>query len=178
MTTKTRVLVLVCFLVTFASGAAVGLLASRLARSKRPGSWLAQRLNLRPEQRKQMHKIWSRLQRTSRRQVQAQRETLNRERAKAVRALLTQEQKEKYDDLVRQRSAKLARLARQREARFKAAVERTKQILNEQQRQQYEELLKDRAKSRKRPGPFGGRPGVPGTQRAAPPRRGGRRTGG
>jgi len=156
--TKTRIIVLLSFVVVFAAGAAVGLLLSRSALPRHPRSWLASELGLTPEQREQMRQIWSRPDQGSpMRSHLERRRAIRKWRDEAVRALLSEEQKGRYDEIVREYEQQLAKLSEERRKAFQQRLERTKAILTDSQRRKYEELLE------KGRGP-GGRPG------AGPPR--------
>ena len=170
--TRTRLIVLGCFVAALAAGIAVGVAAGRFARRPRHASWLERRLDLTPDQREQMRQIWSGVMRRSGRQQREQREALRRERDEAVQALLTEEQKKQYEEAMQTYARKSEALAAERRKAFDEAVERTKQILTEPQREKYEELLKQRAgwsRRRGHPGRGGGGPEAP-----PPPPHGGR----
>jgi len=136
--TKSRLVVILSFVLAFAAGLAAGLLAGRGSGSPHGRSYLTRKLNLTPQQREQMRKIWA----ESMGQIRQQREVLEKERDQAVRAILTEEQQEKYDEIMRDFSSKVAALSETRRKTFQEAVEQTKKILNESQRRKYEELLK------------------------------------
>jgi Spy/CpxP family protein refolding chaperone len=175
--TRTRVLLLVCFVVTFAAGTTAGLVAGKselaadrtdLAGSKSdPGmgrphegrprdhrSWLTAELNLTPEQQDRMRAIWSQVMEGSMQQEWEQRKAISDKRDKAILALLTPEQRPDYEQILQECRDDLENLAQQRRLAFEQAVEGTKQILTPDQAKQYEELLK---KQRERG--FGGPPG-------------------
>ena len=149
------------FAVVFAAGVAVGLLLPRSARPRHRGSWLARELDLTPEQKEQMRKIWSEPdQRSSMRGDLERRRALREARDEAMRALLTEEQKARHDALVQEYEQKLAELYEERRKAFEERLERTKEILTESQRKKYEELMEKGRGSRGRPG--GGLPRRPG----------------
>lgn len=141
---KTRTMVLVCFLVAFAAGTAVGLLIGRSRRGPRDRSRLTRELNLTPAQRKQMRKIWSDVMSAGWRQRRERSDALQKERDEAVKALLSEEQKAQYEEVMQGYSRKIADAAEERGKIFQTAVERTKQILTDAQRKKYEELLEKR----------------------------------
>ena len=139
--TKATIAVGVCFLLAFAAGGAAGLLLGRSARPA-PGSWLTRELGLTPDQQEKMRKIWSESMPPPRPE---QREAWEKERDQRIRAMLTAEQQAQYDELMRERAARLAALAEARKKAFEDAVEQTKAILTEPQRKKYEEILKRQA---------------------------------
>ena len=104
---KTRIIILVSFALVFAAGAAVGLLVARSAQPPRRGSWLAHEFDLTPEQQEQMRKIWSEVMSSARRNGRERRQALRTERDKAVQALLSEEQKVQYEEVMQEYSRKL-----------------------------------------------------------------------
>jgi len=156
---KTKILLVVVFLVTFAAGAAAGrLLWQSSPHRGGPSSFLAAELNLTSEQRDQMHKIWtSGLGEGGQRQWE-QRKALGQERDQAIAALMTPEQKPQYEKILQDYTRKLDEQAQERKKAFDQAVERTKQILTPEQAAKYEELLK---KMPERERGAGGPPGPP-----------------
>ena len=151
MITRTKVVLLVSFLLTFGAGTSVGLLISRPENrpSDKSRSWMG--LNLTDEQREQMREIWSSAMGRGR----GERRLLAKERDKAVVALLTEEQLPRYEQIVGEYERKMKDLSRERQRRIQEAVERTKRILTPEQVEKYEELRKrrrERARARRRTG--------------------------
>jgi Spy/CpxP family protein refolding chaperone len=173
--TRTKAILAAAFLLAFAAGTSVGLFASRPAVSQPlprpagprggPESFLARELNLSKDQQEQMRKIWSEVMGPGGRGPFDRRSALAQDRDQAVLALLTEEQRVKYDAILQDHAAKLEALSQERKRAFENAVERTKEILTPEQAAKYEELMK---KQRDR-GP-GGPPGFSGP--GGPPGRG------
>ncbi len=134
-------IVIASFVLAFAAGTTVGLLLGQSAQTPRRRSRLSRELDLTPAQREQMRKIWSEVMGSAGGQRRERRETLRKERDEAVQALLTEEQKARYEKVMQEYSRKLAELSEERRKRFQEAGERTKEILTDQQRKKYEELL-------------------------------------
>ena len=67
---------------------------------------------------------------------------LQKEREDAVKALLTQEQAARYEEVRQEYARKSAALSQERRKVFQEAVERTKLLLTESQRKKYDELLR------------------------------------
>ena len=112
-----------------------------------------------------MRKIWSEVMRSDAMQQLRQRmSALHRRRAEAFEALLTDEQREKYNQILADHDREMEQIGQERRRLVQEAVERTKQILTEEQAKKYEEMRKTGRRGR---GP-GGLPG---------PFRGGRRVG-
>lgn len=155
--TKTRVILVACFLAAFAAGAAAGVAFMMLrAKPPAPESMLARELHLTEEQQKQMQQIWSTVMSAVRAQDAEQRQALRDKRDEAVQQLLSEEQKKQYDEIMKAFAEKSAALAEERAKAFEEAVRRTKAILTEPQRAKYDELLKERRGWHRRRSPGGG----------------------
>ena len=137
--------VVACFFVAFGAGVAVGVAFTRLTAGPQHGSWLEHELSLTPAQREQMHKIWSQVISLSAPQEHEQRQALQKERDEAIRGLLSNGQKAKYEEVMQKYTQKLAALEDGRKKAFEEAVERTKQILTDSQRTKYLQLLQERS---------------------------------
>ena len=147
--TRPKVVLLICFLVAFAAGGATGLVTGRRHHRPRRRSWLADRLGLTPEQREQMRDIWSDFMNSDTRQKHRElREALRRERDEAIQALLSDDQRGRYEQVMENYRKKSEELSEERrklsDERRKLFEERTKKILTEPQRLKYEEFLKER----------------------------------
>jgi Spy/CpxP family protein refolding chaperone len=158
--TKARLMLVLiaAFAVTLAAGAAAGYaIRSYTHRASRrfPD------LKLTAEQKAKMDEIWNAVMRDSRRFQSDQRQALQKQRDEAVRGILTEEQKLKYDGLLKDYAGKRAELDKGREKAFQEAVEKTKLILNAEQRVKYEEWLKNWREDR-HPG------GAPAESKASP----------
>lgn len=139
--TKTNVILLVSFLLTFAAGGAVGLLVAKPAPAHRE-SWLTEQLNLSADQREQMRKIWSEVMGPTRRQQSSeQRAALAKQRDTAVSALLTDDQRTKYQAIEQEYTRGLDQISQERKKAFDQAIEQTKKILTPQQAAKYEALI-------------------------------------
>ncbi len=162
--TRTKAVLLVSFVLVFVAGLAAGRLTARRRPRHRGRSWLTSELNLTPDQRDQMQEIWS----EATRQPRAPREDwaqARRERDEAVRELLSDEQTEEYDRIIREREERRQAMADRRRKAFEDAVARTKEILTPEQRAKYDEI-RSRMPERGRRGPFG--PGMRGPRRPEP----------
>lgn len=162
--TKTKALLVVSVIVTFAAGTAAGLLVSRTGHGPPGPSWLASELNLTDRQRDEMHGIWSEVMRAGGRAQWEKSKAFVQERDEAIAALLTDAQRPQYDAILQECARKMEELAQEGKARFEQAIEETKKILTPEQALKYEELMKrgpggpgDRPPG----GPGGGPPGPP-----------------
>jgi len=159
---RNKTILIVSFVLVFAAGAAVGVVAARRFRPPQPPSWLASELDLTPEQRERMHQIWSETMRSGFRQEGERRAAMMQERDEAIQALLSEEQRAKYEAIQQDYTRKRDELSQERRAAFEKAVEQTKAILTPEQRVKYEELMK-RERERGAGGPpRGGPPGMGG----------------
>lgn len=146
------------FAVAFAAGGSVGMLVGppgpdRIDRPRR-GFELAEELGLSPEQREEMRRIWSDVMGRNWRQLHERRYALYRVRNEKIEALLTDEQREKYHQVLADHDRRMRQIEEERQRLIQQAVTRTKAILTPDQVQKYEEMRTRRASRR---GP-GGRP--------------------
>jgi Spy/CpxP family protein refolding chaperone len=152
---RTKLILLACFVVTFAAGTTAGLVMTK-SQPPQHEPWLHE-LNLSDAQREQMRKIWSGAMDPSRRDDQ--RRALSEERDKAIAAMLTPEQLTTYKQIQADYSRKSEELAAQRKVAFDQAVERTKkEVLTPEQAAQYDEILKRQRGPSGSRGPWGGPP--------------------
>ena len=161
--TKTKVIVLVSFLLTAAAGAAVGMLVSwpEARHPHRPR--LTEELGLSAEQQEKMRKIWSEAMVPSGRHRGEDRRALAKERDEAIVALLTEEQLLRYKQIVGQYERKLEEQRQEGQRRIQETIERTKQILTPEQARKYEELLNKRTERGRGRGSLGRRRHGPGS---------------
>jgi len=166
---KTRLMLVVAFVLALGGGVVLGLAAGRrpvpgavVPAAHPPGehSWLADQLDLTTDQRERMKDIWSTLVQGPAQANRDRRRQVEKERDEALVSLLTPEQRAEYDRRLSGYAAQLVDLGKEREKLFKDAVEQTKLILNDSQRQRYDELLKahdaERAsRAHRRGGPTG-----------------------
>jgi Spy/CpxP family protein refolding chaperone len=167
--TRTTLILLAAFLLAFAAGTSVGLFANWPASSESPPSlppprasrphggpesFLARELGLTAEQQEQMKQIWSEVMSPGGRGPLDRRSALAQERDQAVLALLTEEQRSRYDAIQQDYAARVEALSQERKKAFDGAVERTKAILTPEQAAKYEDLMK-RQRERGPSGPPG-----------------------
>jgi Spy/CpxP family protein refolding chaperone len=129
------------------------------------GSELDTLLNLRPEQKEQLRKIWSEMADRGRKQHEDRRDALRDERDQKIQALLSPEQKTRFEQIHQEYDDQRKALEREMRANFQKAVEATKAVLDADQRVKYEQWLEKRQWGRgPRGGPGGGDrgPGGPG----------------
>ncbi|UCG64807.1 MAG: hypothetical protein JSW12_19685 [Deltaproteobacteria bacterium] len=143
---RVKLFVLISVIAAFAAGISIGMVIGGFNKKAQRKSRLSRELHLTSKQRDQMKKIWSEGIRTARRVQREQRQKLHKERDEAIEAILTDEQKTWFKEIISEYSQKIDELAQSRECVFKEAVEQTKRILSEEQRKKYEELLKEQEK--------------------------------
>lgn len=104
--TRTRLILICSFIICFAAGVAAGFLGGVLVRPapRHHESRMTRGLNLTPQQTEQMDKIWP--WPPPRRDQDPRMAALDKDREQAVTALLGEDLKAKYDDLISQYSAK------------------------------------------------------------------------
>lgn len=165
---RIRLIVIIGFALAFAAGGTVGMLAAsdgrrRPRRRPGPGRHLAKELGLTAEQQAQMRKIWSEaMGGQARQQWRDRRMALYRQRTEAIEALLTDEQRARYEEIFAEHAREMEKINQERHGLVQDAVERTKKILTEEQAKKYDEMRKT---GRRGPGSFrGGRRGGPRTR--------------
>jgi Spy/CpxP family protein refolding chaperone len=108
------------------------------------GSELDTLLNLRAEQKEQLKTIWSEMADKGRRHQEDQRRELRRQRDEQIQALLTPEQKSRFEQIHEEYDRQTDALGREMRANFQKAVDATKGVLDPDQRARYEEWLSKR----------------------------------
>lgn len=145
----TRVIVISGFVVALAAGFMLGitLRGSRVSASDegpRPGGrggWLAQQLDLSPEQQEQMKQIWSEVGRRNPREDGGKRAQFRKERDESILKLVSEGDRPAYDAILKDYNDKLEAMDNEMKLAFQRAVERTKAILNPEQQKKYDELM-------------------------------------
>jgi Spy/CpxP family protein refolding chaperone len=157
---KVKITLVIAFVLALGAGVVLGFAAARRvdtpppvdakpAEGRRP-SWLKEQLKLSDQQSEQIRAIWQQVMSEQGRVNTERRRALERERDAALLGLLTSEQREEYDRLMKDYAARLADLRKEFDALHQQAVERTRQVLTAEQRARYEELLKERERERER----------------------------
>ena len=149
--TKTKLIVVASFLVVFVAGALLGVLLGRLVRHPRQGFSLSRELNLTAEQRDKMQEIWSNAMGPAGHDYGERRREFQKERDDAVKALLNDEQKLRYEELMQEYARKMTVLSEERKKPFEQAQALMKQMLTPPQLKKYEDLLKRRTEGGGRP---------------------------
>jgi Spy/CpxP family protein refolding chaperone len=153
---KGLVILTLAFIVTFAAGVTGGLVVHGSAPPPAHRSWLSDELNLRPDQQAKMREIWEPSDRQHMGQSFEEMRAIRETRDKAIRELLTEEQRARYDEIVKEASQKMDAIGAERRKGLEEKITRTREILDPAQRQKFDAL-----QSQFMPGgpPFGGGPG-------------------
>jgi Spy/CpxP family protein refolding chaperone len=137
------------------AGVVVGMVASRLPAARDAAdadptvdasdqsAGLAEQLNLTPSQAEQMRSIWEAVRNELRTSFESA-EALQKQRDADVFAMLSDEQKARFESISKRYGERFTALREERDAAFRRAVERTRKLLNDEQRAKYDELLKAR----------------------------------
>src|SRR5688572_24268441 len=102
-------------------------------------SWLAQQLDLAPEQQEQLKQIWSDVAGRGGRHQWERRRELHAQRDAAVEKLVRPEDRAAYEQIVRDYEGKTAAIETEWRQSFESAVERTRGILTPEQREKFEQ---------------------------------------
>ena len=153
---KSLLILIACFCLALAAGAAVGIVLDRFALRPHRRPPIVERLDLTAKQSEQMRAIWAPLSGPARWQGEREkREELRNKRDKAIRDLLNKEQSAKYGEVMKAYTQAATALEAEGRKAIDEAVEKTKTILTPEQRKTYEQIMKE--------GPrFAGRRGGPG----------------
>jgi len=172
------------FVLAFAAGGAVGILAGPEAvpppREPRPGPgpFLGHELRLSPEQQEQMKRIWDETVGRHEKRWEQQRMELMKQRDEqmaAFQAGLSDEQRERFRQIDADFRQGMGQSMEEKGRLVQQAVEQTRSILTDEQKKRYEEMRWLRRPPRHGPGgppdgPFHpGRPGGPGAGRPDEP---------
>ncbi|HWE93922.1 MAG TPA: hypothetical protein VG269_08170 [Tepidisphaeraceae bacterium] len=145
--TKPTLIIVLMFVLALGAGVVAGKLSSRVApqvvtAGERPVESLSD-LNLTGDQRAQMKRIWE-LVRDTAHDCEREKENIRRTHEANVVALLSEAQREKYQNMTNEANAAGRKIDARRQTAFDDAVAKTLGILNEQQRLAYRQILQDR----------------------------------
>lgn len=158
----TKLVVIFGFLLAFAAGLIVGVNRhQQIAISPTAGpstrqsreSELDTLLNLRPEQKAELKKIWSETADSGRKQHEERRRDLRHQRDEKLEALLSADQKASFAKIHEEYEQQTEAIEREMRGNFQKSVERTKEVLDTDQRVKYEEWLRKRQWDRGPRGP-------------------------
>lgn len=172
---RIKSILIIAFLVVFAAGLMVGMVRGRSTATAvinaHPdrASFLTAQLNLTPDQEEKMHKIWSEVMKNGPGGGQHVGE-LDKERDDAIRAMLSEDQKSRYDQIVHEYRAKADAMRAEMHRRIDEAERRTREILTDSQRVKFDEITRERHNRQHEGGHVHGymSPPAPGTAPAVP----------
>jgi Spy/CpxP family protein refolding chaperone len=138
---KLFIFALAAICLAFVSGVAVGVVGRRAFQANKFQSVLVEELDLTPDQRHQIQRIWSEVAEHHTPVPMSEIERADAERWQAIDELLTPEQRAQYARIQQRLEARMQGLDQGNRARVAAAEEQTKQLLTPAQREKYEKLL-------------------------------------
>lgn len=142
--TKSRLIIIGCFLLAFAAGAALGALVVKMRQpppaTPRHSLWEAE-LNLTPQQKEMERAIADELLKPFRDRSMA----LMQERGQRMDATLSDSQKAARDAIRQEYSRKMEELALEQKPTFEEAGRRLREILTPEQAAKYDKILKERS---------------------------------
>ena len=141
MRRKLLVFAVAAICLVFASGVAVGVVGRRAFQPNRFNSVLVEELDLTPDQRHMIQRIWSDVAENHLPVPMSEIEQADAERWQAIDQLLTPRQRTQYAQIQQHFEARIHELDRGNRARVARAEEQTRQLLSPAQREKYERLL-------------------------------------
>ena len=138
---KLFIFALAAICLVFASGVAVGVVGRRAFQPNKFQSVLVEELDLTPDQRRKIQRIWSEVAEHHTPVPMAEIEKADAERWQAIDELLTPQQRTQYAQIQQRLDARMQGLDQGNRARIARAEEQTRQLLTPPQREKYERLL-------------------------------------
>lgn len=141
MRRKLFIFALATICLVFVSGVAVGVVGRRAIQSNKFHSVLVEELDLTPDQRHKIQRIWNEVAENHSPVPMPEIEKADAERWQAIDQLLTPQQRAQYAQIQQRFEARMEGLDQGNRARVARAEEQTKQLLTPAQREKYERLL-------------------------------------
>ena len=138
---KLFIFALAAICLAFVSGVGVGVVGRRAFQSSKSQSVLVEELDLTPDQRHQIQRIWSDVAEHHTPVPMSEIEKADAERWQAIDQLLTPEQRTQYAEIQQRFEARMQGLDQGNRERAARAEEQTRQLLTPAQREKYERLL-------------------------------------
>ena len=132
---------LAAFVLVFASGVAVGVVGRRAFQASRFQSVLVEELDLTPDQRHKIQRIWSKVADNHKPVPMAELQKADAARWEAIDHLLTPQQRTQYGAIQEQFEARMQELEQGNRDRVARAEDQTRQLLTPAQRERYDQLL-------------------------------------
>ena len=141
MRRKLFIFALAAICLAFVSGVAVGVVGRRAFQPTNSQSVLVEELDLTPDQRHKIQRIWSEVAEHHTPVPMEEIEKADAERWQAIDQLLTPEQRTQYAEIQQRFEARMQGLDQGNRERAARAEEQTRQLLTPAQREKYERLL-------------------------------------
>jgi len=141
MRRKLFIFALAAICLAFASGVGVGVVGRRAFQATRFPSVLVEELDLTPDQRHKIQRIWSEVAEHHTPVPMSEIEKADAKRWQAIDDLLTPEQRTQYARIQQRLDARMQGLDQGNRQRVARAEEQTRQLLTPAQREKYERLL-------------------------------------
>ena len=141
MRRKLLVFALAAICLVFVSGVGVGVVGRRAFQQNKFQSVLVEELDLTPDQRHKIQKIWAEVAENHTPVPMSEIEKADAERWQAIDQLLTPEQRTEYARIQERLDARMQGLDQGNRERVARAEEQTRQLLTPAQREKYERLL-------------------------------------
>jgi hypothetical protein len=141
MRRKLFVFALAAICLAFVSGVGVGVVGRRAFQANRFQSVLVEELDLTPDQRHEIQRIWSEVAEHHTPVPMAEIEKADAERWQAINQVFTAQQRTQYAQIEQRFEARMRGLDQGNRARVARAEQQTKQLLTPAQREKYERLL-------------------------------------
>ena len=141
MRIKLFVFALAAIFLVFVSGVTVGVVGRRAFQQDKFQSVLVEELELTPDQRHAIQRIWSKVAEDHRPVPMEELQKADAERWEAIDQLLTPKQRTQYDRIQQTFEARMQELEQGNRERVASAEEQTRQLLTPAQREKYEQIL-------------------------------------
>lgn len=149
--TKARLMTTAAFVLAFAAGVLTGSLVrdveSSTAGPRSGPSRLSEELGLSTEQQAQLRDVWSKIAEEFEHADRDKFRSISAEKDERVRAMLSEEQRAAYDQIMAEFREQRNALEDTKRARHDAAVAATMAILSDEQKTKYQKLLDEQKKS-------------------------------
>ena len=139
---RTRILVVVSFVVAFAAGLVLGAALGHTAAPPPSRPFLGDQLKLTPDQQQKMGEIWSSTMQNWFRTYGERRHALQAQRDQLIGEMLTPVQQMQHDVIIQEYEKGVSELAQEGGKAREEAKKRTMELLTESQRKQFEEILR------------------------------------
>ncbi len=141
MRRKVFIFAFAAIVLVFVSGVAIGVVGRRAFQANRFPSVLVEELDLTPDQRHEIQRIWSDVAENHKPVSISELQKADAARWQAIDQLLTPQQRTKYAQIQEQFEARVQELEQGNRDRVARAEDQTRQLLTPAQREKYDQLL-------------------------------------